>query len=304
MKSFKLFTLLSIMCMSFNSFAETCYDMLAGQHINVGQVCVSNDSENLYVKYSTVDEWLLDEAHLFVGKSLDDMPQTKKGSPKIGNFPYKSEGLSINYFEFTIPLSSFGDLPCGSELFVAAHASVSKDNGDGSSQQETSWSNGDKITDRGWAMFSTYEVTCDDDPEPPVGGGCETAFAKGDLTFIDLGLTNSRWGWAVTELSPGQYTFPIYAGAGQNDITKGTHVGNLLVSYDGTSVEATYNMFSGFVLNETHLYVSTEPPTTIAPGQYGNIHELDASSSDTFVVSGFNGEPLYLIAHAVSCAQQ
>ena len=299
MKSLIVFILI---CLSFNAFSEECFDMIAGQNTVVGSVCVSNDSENLYVNYSTTGEWLLDEAHLFVGQSLSDMPQTKKGNPKIGNFPYKSEDLGVNYAEFTVPLSEIGNPACNSDLFVAAHASVSKENGDGSVQQETSWSNGSRFVERGsWAMYSTYQLSCEDDPDTGVDS-CEKAFAKGDSTLIDLGLTNSRWGWAITNLLPGQYSYPIYAGAGQNDITKGTYVGDLEVIYDGSTLSVSYNMFAGFVMQETHLFASADEPTTIAPGLYGNLHELTpASSSDSYTISGFNGEPLNIIAHAVSC---
>lgn len=284
---------------------EVCYDMMAGQHIVAGSVCVSNDSENLYVRYSTIDQWLLDEAHLFVGQSLDDMPQTKKGNPKIGKFPYNSEQLNVTYTELTVPLSWLGGPACNTDLFVVAHASISKQNEDGSMQQETSWSKGDVFNERGsWAMYSTYQLSCNENTSGPQVGSCETAFAKGDTTLIDFELTNSRWGWLVTSLLPGEYSYPIYAGAGQNDITKGTHVGNLSVKYDGSSLTVTYNMFSGFVLNETHLYASGNEPTSIAPGLYGNIHELEQVSSDTYSLSGFSGEPLYIIAHAVSCELQ
>jgi len=58
-------------------------------------------------------------------------------------------------------------------------------------------------------------------------------------------------------------------------------------------VEVTYNLSSPYyILQETHVYVDTSPfpfnasgPTT-APGQYYN-------------ASPFDGEPVYVIAHAV-----
>ncbi|CAK8725232.1 hypothetical protein GMJAKD_15950 [Candidatus Electrothrix aarhusensis] len=66
----------------------------------------------------------------------------------------------------------------------------------------------------------------------PDGAECrhETAYALGDKTFIDLGITSSRWGWQITvNESDKLLSFPLFAGAGQNDITQGTEVGILLV---------------------------------------------------------------------------
>jgi len=140
-----------------------------------------------------------------------------------------------------------------------------------------------------------------EDPERPSDGECETAFAFGGTTFVDLGLTNKRWGWQLGPFTPGSYTSPIYAGAGQNDITKGTEVGTLTVDYDGATVVVTYTMHPGYTLDETHLYVGTSDIGTIAPGQYGHTHDLTDASSDSFSVGGFNGEPIYVVAHGVSC---
>jgi len=286
------------------SWAETCYDFLAGQTILVGSVCISNDDDNLYVKYQTTEEWLLNEAHLFVGKDISQTPTTKKGNPQIGQFPYKQEGINTNYYEFIVPRYSVGAIECGDQIFFTAHASVQKLIGDGTYQEETAWAEGERFVERGnWAMFSDYIISCDP-VEPPTIGKCDTAFAFGDTTFIDLGLTNSRWGWEISSLLPGDYSFPIFAGAGQNDINKGVLVGYLVVNYDGSQLAVHYDLLVGFVLDETHLYVGAEHTTTIAPGQYGNIHDLDYSSDDYYTLDGFSGEPLYIVAHAVTCPIQ
>lgn len=298
----KLWAIILAVFTSFSLSAETCYTMYGGQTINVGSLCISNDDNNMIVNYSTSDQWLLSEVHFFVGMSLDTMPQTKKGSPKIGQFPYTQESINTNFYQLTIPLSELGSPACGTDMVLAAHASVESNSEDGGGQQETAWSEGDRILEKGnWATYSNYTITCDGGTGGPKKS-CETAFAVGDTTFIDLGLTNGRWGWEITNVLPGNYEYPIYAGAGQNDLTKGTHVGNLNVSYDGSAVIVTYSMFPGFVMEETHLYVGTSHITTISPGQYGNIHELDDSGSDTYTINGFSGEPVFIVAHAVSCS--
>lgn len=287
---------------SASSEVLTTVDLFAGQNILAGTVTISKTEGYLLVSYNTVNGFELDEAHVFVGESIDDMPQTKNGNPKIGNFPYVADGLSGSYYQFMIPLSEFGGEPaiCDKMFYVAAHAALVKDNGDGSFQTETGWGDGDRIVDKGsWATYFSFVYTCEI-VNPPSSGDCETAFAFGDQSFIDLGLTDSRWGWVIELDQFGVFTAPIYAGAGQNDISKGTHVGTLTYRFDGSVLTVAFTMFNGFFMDETHLYASTDMPTAIAPGQYGGLHDLDGASSDQYTVS-VNGGAVYIIAHAVVC---
>ena len=120
----------------------------------------------------------------------------------------------------------------------------------------------------------------------------ETAYAKGSEAkcFIP---TFANWGW-TNPIKPGTYTMDLWAGAAQCDTTKGTQVGTVIVVYgiDGY-VTVTYNMNKGFLLEETHVYAGSEifpkdkkGKFTVAPGAYSN-------------ASPFNGDPVYVIAHAV-----
>lgn len=281
-----------------------CSTLYAGQTIDAGSVCVSVGGENLVVSYNTTNGWQLSEAHLWVGDDLATMPQTKTGNPQIGLFPYKSGDLTgATSYTFTIPLSSLdsGDL-CGHVFDLAAHAALRKDSGGGGTQTETGWAAGSPINGRGsWATYFTYTVACDGPPPPPPALSCETAFAYGNTTLIQLGLTQSRWGWQNGPLSPGSYSFPVYAGAAQNDTSKGALVGQVSVDYDGATANVSYQMSAGYVLDETHLYVGTSNVTTVSPGQFGNTHDLTSASSDSFSVGGFSGQPIYVVAHAVSC---
>lgn len=114
-------------------------DLMAGQHIDVGDVSVWNDGENLYVEYETTDGWEITETHLYVGKTD---PINLTSAP--GQFPY-SDGNP-----YTIPLSEIdsyslevnnkgkttgkwvadgvpGVVPCNNiYIAVAAHAVVQK----------------------------------------------------------------------------------------------------------------------------------------------------------------------------------
>ena len=113
--------------------------------------------------------------------------------------------------------------------------------------------------------------------------------------------------WTSGPLAAGSYEFEIWAAAGQCDLGKGTLVGSMALSYNGTSADVTYTMLPGFTLDETHLYVGSAPlPSfkgeyTVAPGQYGNIHDLEAATSDSFRINNLSGN-IHVVAHAVACS--
>ena len=149
------------------------------------------------------------------------------------------------------------------------------------------------------------------------GGGSETAFAYHHESpgncFEDDGF--SRWGWTIGPLVPGVYHYPIYAGAGQCDLTKGALVGQLRVEFTGASVKAHYQMDNGYILTETHLYVGDtpypmsgggNPKPNVSPGQYTAIHDsvLD-NTQDSYNLAGVDVDDdghIYVIAHAVTSA--
>ena len=69
------------------------FDLYAGQSIKVGVVTATlvDDDTNLKVCYEiTENGWQFDEIHLWVGDTAEGYPQTNKGAPKIGHFPYSS----------------------------------------------------------------------------------------------------------------------------------------------------------------------------------------------------------------------
>ncbi len=281
-------------------------DLLAGQTILAGSVTVGVEEPNLTVTYATADGWKLQEVQLSVGVGFSSIPTNRAGNPVVGQFAYKATALGgAESYAFAIPLADLG-AATGTTLTVAAHAVVYKTTGDGSVRTETAWGAGSRINAKGnWATFFT--VTIGETPEEQKETSTETAFAYGGQYAIDFGQfdVSARWGWTNGPLSAGQYSFPIYAGAGQSDISKGTDVGTLTVSYEGTRAIVTYAVKSGFVLTETHLYVGSEQlPSfkgeyTVAPGQYPNKHgSLADVSADSFTVQNLSG-PVYVVAHAV-----
>jgi hypothetical protein len=124
----------------------------------------------------------------------------------------------------------------------------------------------------------------------------ETAFAVGELCFLEAGF--NRWGWRLGPVTESG-NYDIYAGAGKCVTSKGTYVGELKI--DLTAKTVTYELNTEFV--EVHLYVSDVPfPTvngkyTVAPGQYNYTTPDDVSGHTiTFNVDATNK---YVIAHAV-----
>ncbi|QCW99691.1 hypothetical protein FGM00_06105 [Aggregatimonas sangjinii] len=140
-----------------------------------------------------------------------------------------------------------------------------------------------------WIIDFNFGLECETDE-----GGCETAFARGnngDTCFIGNGF--NRWGWSIGPLAEGNYSYEIYAGAGQCDIGKGALVGSVDVSYSNGEVIVAYNIDPNYTVSETHTYVGYDMfPTkngrpTVAPGQYT-------------VAQNLSGD-IYVIAHAVVC---
>ena len=290
----------------------TSFSLIAGQTTDAGYVTVAVSGDALVVTMTTVGDWIIDEAHVWVGSSLVTLPKAKNGNPIPGRFPYAASDVNDQTVSFTIPLASLGfACPSGDVTYLlAAHASVSRAGSDGSEQQETAWSDGARFVTKGnWGTYSAFTLGCIVPPVTPEPEACETAFAYSPLhstTFLDLLGTNTRWGWTNGPLSEGQYAFQLWAGAGQNDLSKGALAGSVTLSYEGGMADIGFGTVDGWSLKETHVYVGALSlplkngnPTT-APGQYGNIHEdLGGATADAYEI-GASG-PVYLVAHAPVC---
>lgn len=298
------------------------FTLFAGQTIDSGTVSAEVVGENLEVTYTATDGWTLNETHLWVGDDIADMPSTRKGNPIPGKFPYVSGDIApATTYTVSVPLADL-NFACPGEdksYYVGAHASMSKTNDDGSVQNETGWSDGARISERGnWATLSTLSLTCDcGSGGPGVTGSCETAFAYSatpeGTCFLDIDEDGdnsgdfSRWGWSVGPLGVGSYEYEVYAGAGRCDISKGTNVGTLTVDYDGSTATVNYSINYPYNLKETHVYVGNEILArnngffTVAPGQYPQIQEdLDGAQYSSYTFTNLSGE-VYVVAHAAVC---
>lgn len=146
-------------------------DLIAGQHTDVGDVLVWNDSEALYVTIAGRG-WCIGEAHLHVATSLDSIPQAR-GNPIPGRFEHKREGECTPGASKRVSLGSWG---VGTTLYIAAHAEVYPwidsggsccpcppcgdlcDRCDCSGEGETAWGAGSPFPGANWATYITYVV--------------------------------------------------------------------------------------------------------------------------------------------------
>lgn len=109
------------------------------------------------------------------------------------------------------------------------------------------------------------------------------------------------------------FSTDIYAAAGQNDINKGTLVGELTAYSDGDYLYVTYDVSDrGCTLNELHLWVGTDYkdiPKNAAPGKFPYKEDdlMEGTDQYTFMIPLSElqvecGGNIYIAAHAVvSC---
>lgn len=96
--------------------------LYAGQDEPVGEVTITDDGTDLTVTYATTGGWLLTETHLHVGETEADVPQTKKGNPKVGQFAYTgTHDPGVTTVTYVVPIPAGAD-----DVVVAAHAVVYK----------------------------------------------------------------------------------------------------------------------------------------------------------------------------------
>lgn len=308
-------------------------DFWAGQHIDAGNVAIYNDSQYLYVTVETT--WgfqnTSENLKMWVGTDLNLLPTSGGGAPINGQFPYKATVANgeVSY-TFQILLSDIATYDanvCGvQEIFVVLHGDVLADDGSGSVSGQTAYAGELPGTGNRWWYYTNYTPACCVSTPPPATGHLETAFVKfaksgafgtgyvfttnkksNPENYASLKLTQNRWGWAGNVTADGSYTFDIYAGAGLNKISNGTLVGSATITKSGTSVSVSYNMASGYSMQEIHIYAGDFAPTTIAPGQYGYIQYFGDNAADyvtshsaSFDVADTNGDGVWIIAHAVS----
>ncbi len=306
----------SLALINIDNSGQGCTPIYAGQNIEVGSICLEDDfnTNTLTITYLiSVPGWEITDIHFVVAEHTSDIPQTKKGNLIPGQFPYtQSFASGVTTYTITVPFDDFGAIGCDNlkDFFAAAHCVVQLVDNGIVVQTESGWGNGSITPGNSWGEIFSFRMECDPNEEEQ---NTETAFAYGcnnATCFLDIPNEDfNRWGWTNGPLTDyGTYYFDIYAGAGQCNLTSGTRVGELIVEYDGSTADVTFTTCGNYTMDETHLYVGCDilpmnnGEYTIAPGQFGNLHEdLDeGTQTDSYTISGLDcPDGIYVVAHAV-----
>lgn len=292
----------------------------AGQTIDAGDIIVSNDETNLYVTVVSNGGFTGEEnIKMWLGTDFSLLNGAGLVRPPAGGFPYKvtiPEGETTYTFTVvlnTIPLYEVSS--CGDQaIHVVVHADVIALHDDGTTSGETAWGGDTEGPGNAWWFYTDYVPTCCDITPPNPVEELGTAFAKGNYVFTtskkanpenlpSLNLTKNRWGWSINLMETGSFSYELWVGAGLNDVSKGTLVGDVNIDFDGSQATVTYSSFSGYTIEESHIYAGDLMPETLAPGQYGNTMYFDPYASTysvTLDVTDSNEDGVWFIVHAVA----
>jgi len=149
------FIVLTFTAIQFPTLAASA-DLIAGKNKDIGDVLVWREGDNLFVRYVIADptKWCMTMTHLAVGASLGNIPQTNKGNPIPGRFPYKGIFENGCGAEFTYKIYIAGYQP-GTILSIAAHADVRNQE---IQENEGAWAAGLDFPGSNWATYFTYTL--------------------------------------------------------------------------------------------------------------------------------------------------
>ncbi|MCU0454521.1 MAG: hypothetical protein MUE68_12780 [Bacteroidetes bacterium] len=299
-------------------------DLMTRRSVDVGNVSFDDVDTNgdgvvdaLEVRYTTSAGWKLHSVDLWIGASLESMPDTRKGDPKPRKFPYRDRRINDTTWVVTVPFTEIG-YQCGNfnPWYVAAHAVVRKQVGRWFHTVESAWSADTRFREtRGrWATYTTIVITCDKVAPPP--DQCETAYAYGngaacfyDLTDADDNALFAEWGW-TNPIAPGSTTMDLFAkadGAGSCDLAGAYKVGTVSISYVANTLTVTVDAEPLFGLDDVALFYGSMPypvvngVPTVDPSQFPvQVSGLGKTPSWTFSQAGVTGNQ-FIILRAKVC---
>lgn len=123
-------------------FGPTTVDLVAGRTIDVGSVTVLEDDGELIVTLKTDFPWCIEEVHVGIGETVDDIPQ-RRGNPVPGQFPYSDDPICTGEVSLIIPYT-------GNETVIAVHAEVYNTE---TFEYEGAWGAGSPFQGRNWATY-------------------------------------------------------------------------------------------------------------------------------------------------------
>jgi len=294
--------------------------------IVVGSVKVEFNNRDATLTYTAATGYYIEDMNFYMGPEHTNRR-------KIGNQWINS--VDPQYFTYTnndvldasVPWFAKGcgcdhNQICNPDLYLLIHAKVCLDH----SRRERELELEKEITKRMEVLEELQypvipvssvdvEVKADTKVEATKQLGCQKSFAfhspTKSICFLDMGFTDV-WGWSngLFVSSDSAQILDIYAGADGCDLEKGTKVGTLTIEYDGTEAVITYDTGADFWLKETHSFVGGKRLPTVDgseivdPELYPIVHDENAVEgvvSDTFIVSGFEGEAINVVSHATIC---
>ncbi|MDX1545148.1 MAG: hypothetical protein R3214_14525 [Christiangramia sp.] len=153
------------------------------------------------------------------------------------------------------------------------------------------WAEGSQFdTGGGQGYYFNYEIqTCQLEDTTT----CDSAYMEGDIELNTVYTTPKNWGWAqlFNSAEGVSQTFPMYAGAGQNNHNgEGTYVGDVTITWSQATglVEAAVSLTSAYTLGSYEVFVADQlPDKRPGPGKYTNSGDADGL--------------FYVIVHANVC---
>jgi hypothetical protein len=127
----------------------------AEENFDAGQVTISNDASNLYVRYNAASPWVISDTHVAVASTLSGIPQTKAGNPIPGRFAY-SGSFDPEVTTDTVAVPMAGTYSSGQTVYIAAHAQVQAPKANGGAQ--TGWGYGPDFPGPNWATYIKYTI--------------------------------------------------------------------------------------------------------------------------------------------------
>ncbi|MFU8786903.1 MAG: hypothetical protein ACNA7U_06590 [Candidatus Izemoplasmataceae bacterium] len=228
--------------LEFTEFGSMTFDLWAGKTIWAGTVTVVFDEGTLSVIVDAVQEAY--DVHI---GTYSELPTSR---PAPGKMIFQQDGWEI-----------------GDELILIVHVAFDYGIEDSEVTGESAYAGEPANSTTAWFNYIAVkfvEVPNDEEnPDEPVYGS-QTAYAYFGEQSIPFDEDGQPWGW-YAEFAAG--TYPIYAGAGLNDLSKGTLVGYVTVSDDG---EVSVEMLEGYVVVDYHFYIGGSVPER-KPGQYKTI---------------------------------
>ena len=140
---------------------------IAARRIEVGFVTVSNDDTQLCVDLTTEGGWSMRRTRVAFGRTLSDLPLTRKGNLQIGQAPLSESyrppvTSSTHCFDWTEQGFALGD----TLLFVVQGNLMLVDHSGRVRRNAQAWAEGYPLPGRGWAMYFCYVLTGNEGPEP------------------------------------------------------------------------------------------------------------------------------------------